>query len=161
MFIILCKNNYEKYLNTNNNYLMRNTSSMFQKFEECLNNPKGEKTLNEYCAELNQKAEMVQSQIERAYLRYNSQGSKIIERIIEKYESKDYAERHAHTGDIPSSLGNLYWFIYQYAQKYGSDPSQEIVEKYTSPFTCDMRCLYGYLIEYLNGQGGAILITKL
>lgn len=81
---------------------------------------------------------------------------RIIQKVIDKYDSKSYIDKEYSNGCEPRTP--LYWLYLSYAEKYGIDVYDEYVKKHPDRF-CFTTMLYkspeGYFVERMDGQGSA------
>jgi len=81
-----------------------------------------------------------------------------IEKVIAKYDSDEYVNRWHKRGIEPEEM--LYFFLYEYARKYGRPCYSWEWKKIASSFTVDMFNTNGYYFQWIVGQGSKIIITK-
>lgn len=125
-----------------------------------LETEEGQKEVQEYFDEMFKKEEMAISQLVRFHEKYNDENkfSKIVEKIISKYDSYKYRDREYNLGREP--MEDLYFFLYEYAEKYGSEPTDEEFEIHGNDFTSGLYKIHGYFFNLMCGQGSCIKISK-
>jgi len=114
----------------------------------------------EYFGRLSNVDKMIQSQIDRFRFLYNDTNkfSKLVEKIVVKYNSDEYVKREYSKGRMPNE--ELYFFLFNYASKYGEEATSDEYAKYGNTFTSAIYTIHGYYFHQLNGQGTIIQIFK-
>lgn len=96
---------------------------MLEKLKKYLESEIGKKETEEYFNNIKIKKEINNKQLERFHLRIHSadQFVEFIEKVISKYNSDKYINFWYNKGYEPPEF--LYWFLFDYAEKYGRDCS--------------------------------------
>lgn len=134
-----------------------------QSILDWLDSEEGQLSVTKYAEKLNNKKEILYNQLKRFH---NSIWCKdiflfeeLIRKIENKYESIDYINRHYKRGYEPPEY--LYWFLFEYAEKYGREITNDEYDKYCNMFTSAGYVINGYLIHVMDGQGSVIKIIKI
>lgn len=133
---------------------------MLEKLKEYLESVKGKKETEEYFNNIKKEQEKYDKQLERFHLRIHSisQFVDFVEKVILKYNSDKYRDLWYKKGYEPPE--DLYWFLFNYAKKYGRDCSDLEYKIYGNIFTTAMYFINGYYIYRMDGQGSVIQINK-
>jgi hypothetical protein len=133
---------------------------MLEKLKEYLESEKGKKETEEYFNIIKIKKEINNKQLNRFYLRIHSadQFVDFIEKVVSKYNSDKYRNFWYNKGYEPPEI--LYWFLFDYAEKYGRDCCDLEYETYGNYFTTAMYYINGYYIYRMDGQGSCVQIEK-
>lgn len=99
-----------------------------------------------------------ESQLKRAFDKIDHRFEEIMEAIIAKYNSDAYFARWRKMHCEPEEA--LYFFLYEYCEKYGREVKEEEKEKYSNMFTADIVAHKNYVFNLMNGQGTVIQIYK-
>lgn len=133
----------------------------FNEMREYLNSPEFvkafEKAAEEYSEKFEREDRILESQLERFHKYTNFE--EILEKIINKYNSKEYKDRWYSRSIMPPET--LFWFIYNYAEKYGRAATREEWDTYGNMFTSSLYYINGYIFNQMDGQGSIIKITKI
>lgn len=134
--------------------------SAIKKLKLYLESEEGQKSTQEYFDKIFKREEMEISQLLRFHEKYNDKNkfSKIVEKIISKYDSDKYRNREYNLGREP--MEDLYFFLYEYASKYGIGSTDEEFEIHGNNFTSGLYKIHGYFFNLMCGQGSCILISK-
>ncbi len=79
-----------------------------------------------------------------------------IEKVITKYDSKEYIQKEHKFGYEPRET--LLWLLWDYCEKYGKKCEDE---KYFNTFTSEAYYVGSYVIQLMLGQGSALKIEKI
>jgi len=79
-----------------------------------------------------------------------------IEKLLAKYDSKEYRDKEYGKGREP--MEDLLWVALEYAEKYCDECTDE---KYLNMFTGSAYYIGSYVIQVMNGQGSVIRIDKI
>ena len=130
---------------------------LFDKLKAWLESPEGQ-------AELEKERKEMEFQIsltDRWLGKFNSftpvRRAEIIEKCISKYESAKYRDREwLHFGREP--LVPLYWYLYDYAEKYCNDTLHYEDENpfYHKCYVIDDK----YVVRYMRGQGCVVNVWR-
>ena len=118
--------------------------------EEDLNNDKG------YFNSLKRKKEIHEKQLIR--LHKSGKFVELTKKCIDKYKSDKYIDKWYNLGYEPPC--NLYYFLHDYAKKYGRVLDNEELKQYANIFTTSIYYCEGYYFNLMIGQGSTILITE-
>ncbi len=128
-------------------------------FNNKLATDEGNEINDKYIGKIKKKREIKKSQLERFHLKYSNKESFsfIVEKIIEKYESDAYKDReYGKCGRMPNT--ELYYFLCDYAEKYGRELTDKELKKYSNDFTGEIYYVHGYYIQKMYGQGCVVRI---
>lgn len=78
-----------------------------------------------------------------------------MERLIDKYDSKEYRDKEFRLGFEPREP--LFWFMFDYGMKYCEECTDD---KYWNDFTGGAYYVGSYVIQVMIGQGSVIRIDK-
>lgn len=118
-----------------------------------LESEEGKKVSEEYFNKLNIQEKILESQIERFVKKYSNNFSIIVDKIIEKYNSREYVLREYRCGYQPRE--SLYFFLFEMVRKYG------ISSEFNGDFCIEAYNYQNYHFELWNGQGSCIIINKI
>ena len=107
------------------------------------------------------KIKIRESQLERFYyICINNEQflDNFIKKVNEKYSSYKYRNRESKLGRIPSEY--LISFLFEFAEKYGEEASDEEYNQYDNQFTTALFKYDNYYFHLMQGQGSAIHIFK-
>lgn len=126
-----------------------------------LDSEEGQASIKEFANKLRIQSEIRDTQIERLRRCYHNNIAEFIEKVLSKYNSKEYRDREWRLGREP--VEELKWLLYEYADKYGDavDLNDERFSEVFSSFTTEAYLLDNFLIERIDGQGSFISITKI
>lgn len=127
---------------------------------EFLKSEEGKKSLEEFFLQEEKKKEIEISQLERlrSKIKSDEDFDNILNKIKKKYKSKEYYSRHMNKSMMPPET--LYFFLFEYAVKYGKECSTTEYRKYAGPFTNAIFKMHGYYFELISGQGSLVHIFK-
>jgi len=129
-----------------------NTSNLI-KF---LDSEEGKKSMEQFCLNIVKTEEVLNNQLERFHK--NNNFKEFIEKVIIKYDSDNYKDRWYYKGIQPPE--DLYWFLYEYAVKYGRECKKKEWKKYSNNFTSELYYINGYYFNRMDGQGSIIQVIK-
>jgi len=110
----------------------------------------------EYFKKLKQKQDIKDFQLKR--LSERNDIPELIEKSIIKYRSDKYKNKWFNRGYEPPDT--LFYFLFDYALKYGRECTKEEWDKYSNQFTGELLYTNGYYINLMIGQGSFIIIEK-
>lgn len=84
--------------------------------------------------------------------------SEIIEKIQSKYESDKYIDYWYRKGFEPPK--SLYFFLLDYAEKYGRKATKKEYKEFGSMFAFSMFVCNGFFFSRIDSQGSAVHIWK-
>ncbi len=111
-----------------------------------------------YCNKIKQSNEILNNQLERFHIKYGDQFETIVNKINNKYNSSEYKQRWYKRSIEPPT--DLYFFLYEYAVKYGRKCNKKEWNKYSNMFTASLYFINNYYIGIMNGQGSVVQIDK-
>ena len=134
--------------------------NVLKTFVDYLSSEDGKKSIESYLSDLEKKEQITNSQYERFHNKIYSTESfnDFVERIQTKYKSKKYINHWYGIGIIPPE--SWYFFLFEYASKYGEECTDEEYEKYGCDFTSAIFKIHNYYFELISGQGSFIHIFK-
>ena len=126
-----------------------------------LNSEKGQKDMDVYMDLFANKQIRLAKQLERFHSKFGDPNkfNQFIEKVITKYNSDEYQDRWYKRSIEPQE--SLYWFLYEYAFRYGRECNEEEWDQYGNIFTSSLVTINRYYFNRMNGQGSAIIITRL
>lgn len=131
--------------------------SFSEQLKEYFESEKGKKEIEEY----KKHQDFLQSRKDYYLSWFDSIGPEkrayYIQKVIDKYESKEYKDRWYNRGYFPPE--NLFWYIFDYAYKYGKcwrTLSEEVGPGFDSKFVFDNWKVLLYI-----GQGSIVKIYPL
>lgn len=118
------------------------------------------KDMTAYFGEIRKRETIRNKQLEKFHAKAKNIGwfCDIVDRIIMKYQSDEYRDKWYNLRKEPPE--ELYWFLFQYAMRYGRECNEDEWRKYGTEFTSGMFYIHGYYISRLDGQGSCIIIDK-
>lgn len=127
---------------------------------EFLKSEEGRKSMEEFFLEEEKKIKVETLQLERlrSKIKSDEDFDSILGKIKEKYKSKEYYLRHMNKSIIPPET--LYFFLFEYAAKYGEKCSMTEYREYAGPFSDEIFKIHGYFFELSSGQGSLVHIFK-
>jgi hypothetical protein len=127
-----------------------------QKLRDWLNSEEGKKSITDYAEKINKKEEIIIKQLER----FNRLGNfeQFTEKVIAKYNSDKYRDSWYGRGIEPPE--DLFWFLFNYAEKYGRECNEEEWEQYGNVFSSALFFCNGYYFNKMDGQGTVIKVIK-
>lgn len=111
---------------------------------------------NGYFNTLERRRKVKNRQLER--LHNSGKFVELTEKCITKYESDEYQNKCYDRGYEPPC--DLYYFLHDYAAKYGRELTEEELNKYSNMFTCSIFYCEGYYFNFMIGQGSCVLVEK-
>jgi len=132
---------------------------LIEKFERILNSPEGKASTEAYWDKYRRDQEHTAKWVEKLKNQYGNNMDSIIEKFLDKYESKKYRDKEYKQGYEPRE--KLLWLVWEYAVKYGEECPDDIYNIYANSFTGDMFIVGSYVIQIMYGQGAALRFDKL
>ena len=132
--------------------------SMLTEMQKFFDSEEGNLKLLKWANELKNRYTMSNSQLERFHLKYGNTLKDVITKIKSKYNSESYKDKWYKKHIEPPEP--LYWFLFNYAEKYGTEASEEEYREYGNMFTSEMYLINDFYISKMNGQGSIIKICK-
>ena len=131
---------------------------MIEELKKFLNSEEGQQEAEKFFSDLKNQEKIEKLQLERFHEKYSNRFTEILDKIIIKYESNEYKDREYKIGYEPRKT--LYFFMFEYAKKYGREVTDEEYNQYENYFTGEMFYIEGYYIQIMLGQGSIIKINK-
>lgn len=131
-------------------------SEMIDKLKAFLDSPEGQISTKEWGDKIVAENKRLADRIERFHHQHKDHIDEVMERLITKYNSKEYVNREYGLGYEPREP--LFWFMLEYAKKHGVVC---VDEKYFNDFTGEAHYLGSYVIQVMHGQGSVIRIDKI
>lgn len=128
-----------------------------KKLQEFLESEEGQKRIADFANKLEREEEIVTRQLERFKDRLGN-FEQFTEKVIEKYSSDKYRHSWYSRGIEPPE--DLFWFLFQYAEKYGRECNEEEWNQYGNMFTSALFFCNGYYFNRMDGQGSVIQVMK-
>ena len=128
-----------------------------KKLQEFLESEEGQKRIADFANKLDREEEIVTRQLERFKDKLGN-FEQFTEKVIEKYSSDKYRDSWYSRGIEPPE--DLFWFLFQYAEKYGRECNEEEWNQYGNMFTSALFFCNGYYFNRMDGQGSVIKVMK-
>ena len=129
-----------------------------EKITEWMDSDEGKAILEASALKIVNKQIIEESQLKRAFDKIDHRFEEVMEAIIAKYNSDAYFARWRKKHCEPEEA--LYFFLYEYCEKYGRKVTEEEKEKYSNMFTADIVAHKNYVFNIMYGQGTVIQIYK-
>ena len=131
-----------------------------QEWSKWLDSDEGQKSLSAYAEKINNQNIIRQSQLNKAFKRFNNNRfAELVEKIKSKYESDNYYWFWMKRGYEPPKP--LYFFLLEYAEKFGREATEKEYEEFGNMFTTSMFICNDYYFSRMDGQGSVVHIWKL
>ena len=134
-------------------------SPIVQKMIDFLDSEEGQQRMEAYAIKIAKDLAHSDRWRDRMWERIKDNVDESIEALLRWYESDRYRDREYKMGIEPRE--KLLWVLLEVAIVYGSDPSEEELEKFENTFTGEIAKIGSYVIQSLYGQGSAIRIDKI
>lgn len=134
---------------------MADLKKAIENFDKYLESEEGKASTEAWFKKLEFKKNLKNKHIETLHRLYKNNLDAIIEKVITKYESKEYRDKEYKLGREPDEV--LYTLFLDYAEVY-SKPCREF--QYMNDFTGDIYYLGSYVIQIMHGQGSFIRLEK-
>jgi len=129
-----------------------------KKIHDFLDSEEGKVEVEKWISKINNQATILTIQLDRAYRKYDNRFIQFVDKIVCKYNSECYIKRwHKRHIEPPE---DLYWFLFEYAERYGREATNDEFKKYGNMFTSAMFYIHGVYISRMDGQGSVIHIDK-
>lgn len=125
---------------------------------EWMDSEERQESIEEFANKLKREEDILNSQLERFHNKFANRFSEIVEKVIVKYESDEYNNRWYKRSIEPPE--DLFWFLFEYAVKYGKECSQKEYQEYGGDFTTALFLVHGYYFLRMDGQGSVVQIKK-
>lgn len=132
-----------------------------KKLNNFFDSKEGKKSIEEFSKKLINDEKILNYQLKKFHERCESDSKyfdNFIEKVINKYNSKKYTNYWYKKGY--ESPEDLYWFLFEYAEKYGRECNKIEWEKYGNEFTSELYFINDYYFNKMDGQGSIIKIIK-
>ncbi len=128
------------------------------KMKNFLDSEEGQKSLKEW-AEKDARIDAIHnSQLERFKYKFGNKLSEFIVKVEQKYNSNKYRDSWYKRGIEPPE--SLYFFLCDYAEKYGRQANAKEWEKYGNTFTSELYYIDGFFFNKMNGQGTIVQVER-
>jgi len=130
---------------------------------ELMNSEEGKKSRDEFVNKYIQKENMIASQVERFWNKHKDNLDSIIDKIVFKYNTKEYREREFKIGyyDPRESLYDLLLEVAKVHGKELTEDEYEAKDQEMLMFTQHIHILGSYEIELVCGQGCYVHVSKI
>jgi hypothetical protein len=130
-----------------------------QEWSKWLDSKDGQKSLSDYAEKINNQNIIRQSQLNRAFEKFNYNSfAELIEKIKLKYESDGYYWYWMKNGYEPPKP--LYFFLLEYAEMFGREATKKEYKEFSNMFTTSMFVCNDYFFSRMDGQGSVVHIWK-
>lgn len=126
------------------------------KIDDFFNSEKGKKSIEKFAKKIEREDRINNNQLKR--LHESGKFIELTEKSIKKYNTDKYKDRWYKRGIMPPET--LFWFLFDYAKKYGRECNEKECEKYGNMFSSSLFFIDGYYFNRMDGQGSVIKITK-
>lgn len=127
-----------------------------KKIEEWFDSEEGKKSIAEFAEKIEREERIKTNQLERFYK--SGKFLELTEKVIKKYNTDKYRDSWYKRGIEPPE--SLFWFLFQYAEKYGRECEEEEWKQYGNMFTSSLFFIDGYYFNRMDGQGSVIKVVK-
>lgn len=128
----------------------------FKKIDEWLDSEEGKRSIAEFAEKIERKERIKTNQLER--LHKSGKFIELTEKSIEKYNTDKYRDSWYKRGIEPPE--SLFWFLFEYAEKYGRECDIQEWKQYGNMFTSSLFFVNGYFFNRMDGQGSVIKVVK-
>ena len=130
----------------------------YDEYMKYISSTEGQKETKEYFEKIKKQDQIKLKQLERFHEKGKEFHIAFIEKEITKNSYDEYIDRYYLKYTEPPC--DLYFFLFDYALRYGRQCNKKEWKKYGNMFTDNLFYLYGYYFNLMNGQGRVIQITK-
>ena len=116
---------------------------------------------NNFFKRLGDREKIKESQLKRFYKKVSNgeiDFDEFVIRVCQKYNSDDYYFRWIGRGIMPQET--LYFFLFDFACKFGRNLTNEEYEKFANCFESGIYIYENYVFQKMNGQGTCIRIDE-
>jgi hypothetical protein len=131
-------------------------NQMLENLKAFLETDEGKESIERWGEKLRRADEHKNRWAEKFKQRCESDIDGSIEKLLAKYDSKEYRDKEYGKGREP--MEDLLWVALEYAEKYCDECTDE---KYLNMFTGSAYYIGSYVIQVMNGQGSVIRIDKM
>lgn len=128
--------------------------SLLEKLKKWFDSDEGKKEVDNYLNNLQKQERILNSQLERLYK--SGRFFELTKKAVEKYNSNEYQDRWLSRGIEPPET--LFWFLYEYAKKYGRECSKEEWDEYGNCFTTSLYNVDNVYLGRVDGLGSFIQV---
>ena len=129
---------------------------MLENLKAFLETDEGKESIERWGEKLRRADEHKDRWAEKFKQRCESDMDGSIEKLLAKYDSKEYRDKEYSKGREP--MEDLLWVALEYAEKYCKECTDE---KYLNMFTGSAYYIGSYVIQVMHGQGSVIRIDKM
>ena len=127
-----------------------------KKIDEWFDSEEGKKSIAEFAEKIEREEGIKTNQLER--LNKSGKFIELTEKAIEKYSTDKYINSWYKRGIEPPE--SLFWFLFEYAEKYGRECEEQEWKQYGNMFTSSLFFINGYYFNRMDGQGSVIKVVK-
>jgi len=127
---------------------------ILEKLQEWFDSEVGQKEMGDNLNNLQKQERILNRQLDRLYK--SGRFLELTKKAVDKYNSNEYQDRWFNRGIVPPET--LFWFLYEYAKKYGRECSKEEWDKYSNCFTTSLYNVDNVYLSKVDGQGGFIQV---
>lgn len=127
-----------------------------KKIDEWFDSEEGKKSIAEFAEKIEREERIKTNQLERFYK--SGKFLELTEKAIKKYNTDKYRDSWYKRGIEPPE--SLFWFLFQYAEKYGRECEEKEWKQYGNMFTSSLFFIDGYYFNRMDGQGSVIKVVK-
>ena len=128
----------------------------FKKIDEWFDSEEGKKSIAKIAEKIEREERIKTKQLERLYK--SGKFLELTEKAIEKYNTDKYRDSWYKRGIEPPE--SLFWFLFDYAEKYGRECDEKEWGQYGNMFTSSLFFVNGYYFNRMDGQGSVIKVMK-
>lgn len=127
-----------------------------KKIDEWFDSEEGKKSIAEFAEKIEREERIKTTQLER----FHKSGKflELTEKAIKKYNTDKYRDSWYKRGIEPPE--SLFWFLFEYAEKYGRECEEKEWKQYGNMFTSSLFFIGGYYFNRMDGQGSVIKVVK-
>lgn len=136
--------------------------NMRKNMDDFFNSEEGKASIKKFWEDKERERKLYAKQVKRFYKNNKDNMPAVIEKILAKYDSKEYVRREYKLGYQPREP--LTWILRSIAAKYGKKVTRRNAkqyEEYINMFTSEAYIYEGYFIQVMNGQGSVVRINKI
>jgi hypothetical protein len=133
--------------------------NFFEELKSILNTEEGKRGLEEFRFKIEREEAHNNRWVDRVWNHIHLDINGSIDRILMWYESDTYRNREYAMCYEPRET--LLWVLYDVAEKYGNECTEDEIRKFANSFTGGMRRIGSYVIQVMVGQGSVIKIDKI
>jgi hypothetical protein len=131
------------------------TNKQLEQLKAHLESPEGKASLSKWAKKYANEMEVKDRWVEKIKKYYGDNIDLLIEKLMDKYYSKEYTDREHKMNVEPREP--LLWLLRDYAATYGEECEDE---KYFNDFTAEAYYIGSYVIQLMIGQGSCIRIDE-